>query len=107
MVSKRVEKEGVEVTKKKDPVLSEGFGYYVSEKSSFKDPTPKIMCQPCRGRMIEILRKTKRLSQTELGQMLKISHAAISDIERGKTDMSIKKLEKLANALGLKPGELL
>ena len=42
------------------------------------------------------LSSNKRISQEELGKALESSHAAISDIERGKTDISVKDLIQIA-----------
>lgn len=49
------------------------------------------------GEKIRDLRKKIGKSQTELGNILDRSHAAISDIERGVTDLSVSDLSKIAN----------
>ena len=40
------------------------------------------------GLSLMVLRKRAKLSQTELGKNLRVSHAAISDIERNVTRVS-------------------
>ena len=49
------------------------------------------------GAKIKALRVQKGVSQEELGKALSRSHAAISDIERGKTELSVKDLYQIAN----------
>ena len=49
------------------------------------------------GQNIKRLRTEKRKSQENLGKVLGISHAAISDIERGRTNLSVEALIKIAN----------
>ena len=48
-----------------------------------------------------IAEKRKRLgmSQSQLGELLEISHAAISDIERGKTNLNVEEISKIALVL--------
>lgn len=48
------------------------------------------------GQKIRDLRKSKNVSQQQLGDALGKSHAAISDIETGKTDLSVNDLTKIA-----------
>jgi transcriptional regulator with XRE-family HTH domain len=48
------------------------------------------------GEKIRALRIHKGISQEELGKSLERSHAAVSDIERGKTDLSVNDLYKIA-----------
>lgn len=48
------------------------------------------------GRKIRDLRFRNNKSQEELGKYLGKSHAAISDIERGKTELSVSDLNKIA-----------
>lgn len=54
------------------------------------------------GRRIRRAREERRLSQTELGQLLspKRSYAAVSDIERGRTKLDVEDLSMLAVILG-------
>jgi len=48
-----------------------------------------------------VAEKRKRLgmSQSQLGELLEISHAAISDIERGKTNLNVEEISKIALVL--------
>lgn len=41
-------------------------------------------------------RKRLGLSQSQLGEMLGTSHAAVSDIERGKTNLNVEDISKIA-----------
>lgn len=54
------------------------------------------------GLRIKAARQERGISQAQLGQMLerKRSHAAISDIERGKTNLGVGELDELARLLG-------
>ncbi|GAC1401742.1 MAG: hypothetical protein NVSMB65_19130 [Chloroflexota bacterium] len=45
-------------------------------------------------------REEARLSQTALGERFGRTHAAISDIERGKTNVGVADLARLADLLG-------
>ena len=47
------------------------------------------------GENIRILRTASKMTQTELGKKLGVSHANISDIEHGKTKLSAENLCKL------------
>ncbi len=49
------------------------------------------------GNKVRELRIKKGRSQEELGKALTRSHAAVSDIERGKTDLSVSDLYIIAN----------
>lgn len=65
------------------------------------------MVSPIRLRVQE-LREAKGLTQQALGELADVRQATISEIESGKkqrVDLGI--LERLANALGVQPGELL
>lgn len=61
------------------------------------------------GKNIRRLRVEKRKSQEELGKALKPtrSHATISDIERGKTKLSIKDLSAIAKFFGVDVQEII
>lgn len=48
------------------------------------------------GKKIRDLREKNDKSQEELGKFLNRSHAAVSDIERGKTDLSVSDLTKIS-----------
>uniref|UniRef100_A0A6H1ZD18 Putative DNA binding, helix-turn-helix domain containing protein n=1 Tax=viral metagenome TaxID=1070528 RepID=A0A6H1ZD18_9ZZZZ len=44
------------------------------------------------GRQLKRLRKSRNITQAELGKKLKMSHANISDMEHGKTKLTIENL---------------
>lgn len=44
-------------------------------------------------------RKRLEMSQSQLGEMLGISHAAVSDIERGITNLNVEGISKIADIL--------
>ncbi len=46
------------------------------------------------------MRKEKRLTQTEVGKVMGVSHASISDIENGKTHLTLDLIQKYGLALG-------
>jgi transcriptional regulator with XRE-family HTH domain len=52
------------------------------------------------------LRKKKGLSQAKLAKLINVAQPQVSAWENGRTP-SIGSLERLAKALGVKPGELL
>lgn len=51
------------------------------------------------GEQILLTRRRAGLSQGDLGKKLGVSHAAVSDIERGKTRPDLDYLAKIAAAL--------
>lgn len=53
------------------------------------------------GQKIKSARMKANISQGDLGKVLGKSHAAVSDIERGKTELSVSDLQKIASTLGL------
>lgn len=59
------------------------------------------------GLYIKNLRTNKGISQEEVGKFLKKTHAAISDIERGKTQISIKDLSLIAEFFAVPVEEIL
>lgn len=59
------------------------------------------------GCRLQYLRRGNKYTQTQLAKRLGISHAAVSDMERGKTDITISRIYKLAPILSLTPGELI
>lgn len=52
-------------------------------------------------------RKLRKLTQENLGNMVGISQEQIARIESGTCDMTLKQMDKIAKALGVKPYELL
>jgi transcriptional regulator with XRE-family HTH domain len=59
------------------------------------------------GKKVREIRKQKGLSQEELAFRSGLHRTYISDIERGDRNVSLKNIEKIARALGVKPSELL
>lgn len=53
------------------------------------------------------LRKAKKLTQEQLADIVGISQAYISDIEKGKKDIDFSLAERFAKALNVKPYELM
>lgn len=58
------------------------------------------------GRRVREVRKSKGLSQEELGFQAGIHRTYVGAVERGEQNISLKNIEKLAKALGVKVGEL-
>ncbi|MFW6026262.1 MAG: helix-turn-helix domain-containing protein [Candidatus Woesearchaeota archaeon] len=58
------------------------------------------------GRNVKKYRLKKNLSQEELAELSDMHRTYISDIERGKRSISLKNIEKIANALNVKEYKL-
>jgi len=58
------------------------------------------------GEKIQRLRKSKDLTQEELGAKIGVQISTISNIERGETDTSVYVVFKIAQALGVHVKEL-
>lgn len=58
------------------------------------------------GNRVRALRITACLSQEELGDVAELHRNYISDVERGRRNISLKNIEKLANALEVEIKEL-
>ena len=58
------------------------------------------------GKRIRTLRKLKALTQEELGEKAGISYKFVGEIERGEVNPSLDSLVRIANALGVKAGDL-
>ena len=58
-------------------------------------------------RKIRLLRETRNLKQAYLASTLGISQRAYSDLETGKTEITITKLNKIAGAFNMLPGEII
>lgn len=59
------------------------------------------------GRQVQVKRREKELSQTELGDLVGISRNYVSMIERGEAEnISMKIVHQLAIVLGTSPSEL-
>lgn len=59
------------------------------------------------GQKIKELREERGLSQSELGKELDRTHAAISDIERGKTRLTVRDLRIIADFFSVSISEML
>lgn len=59
------------------------------------------------GPLVGRLRVARNLSQEKLAQLSGLHATTISDVERGKTGVTLDTLEALARGLGLEPGELI
>jgi transcriptional regulator with XRE-family HTH domain len=59
------------------------------------------------GKAVKYRRKELEISQEELAERADLHRTYISDLERGKRNVSIEDIEKLANALNLSISELL
>lgn len=58
------------------------------------------------GQRVHELRLQKRLSQDALATLASLHRNYISDVERGKRNVSIRVIELIANALGVEMKEL-
>ncbi len=58
------------------------------------------------GFNIKIYRQKRGLTQAQLGEMVDISEHRISEIERGKCNLTLKTVNKFSNALDLLPEKL-
>ena len=59
------------------------------------------------GQKIKKLRELKNLTQTHLADELGVSQSAYSKIELGESEVTFSKLEKISEALGMKPEEVI
>ena len=59
------------------------------------------------GKRVKEIRLKKGFSQGSLAKILDVHPTDISGIERGKRNMSLKNIERLAKALGVSMQELL
>jgi transcriptional regulator with XRE-family HTH domain len=58
------------------------------------------------GKRVEFYRTQKKISQDELAIQLDVSQQSISDIERGKTEIKVTQMLKIADILGISPEKL-
>lgn len=58
------------------------------------------------GVQIRNLRKAKELTQEELGEKADLSYKYVGELERGQVNVSIDSLVRIADALGVKIGDL-
>jgi transcriptional regulator with XRE-family HTH domain len=56
---------------------------------------------------LKLIRKSKRLSQAELAQLVGVRQQYISDLETGRFEGSLSKLRRVAKALNVKISDLI
>ncbi|WP_287459213.1 helix-turn-helix transcriptional regulator [Sphingomonas sp.] len=56
---------------------------------------------------IRELRTAQGLSQQAVGDMIGVSKMTVSDLERGRMELTVEYMRRLARALGAKPSDLL
>jgi len=59
------------------------------------------------GEKIRLLRKNRDLTQENVAELLKMSHSAYAKMERGETDMTLKKLDQVAQVFGIQAVDIL
>ena len=58
------------------------------------------------GNKIKILRKARKKTQEELGNLSNLDRTYITSVERGKRNISIVNLDRIASALGVEVKDL-
>jgi len=58
------------------------------------------------GLKLKIYRIKQGLTQAQLGEAVEISEHRISEIERGRCNITLKTVNKLANAISIEPVKL-
>lgn len=58
------------------------------------------------GQKLQLLRLEKNLTQEQMGEKLSLSTSAYCKIEYGETDLTLTRLNKIAEILGMSPVEL-
>jgi transcriptional regulator with XRE-family HTH domain len=58
------------------------------------------------GRQVRLYRKAAALTQEELAEKVDLDNAYVSDLERGKCNISVFSLMRLAKALNVQVGDL-
>jgi len=58
------------------------------------------------GQRLQLLRIEKNLTQEQMGEKLSLSTSAYCKIEYGETDLTLTRLNKIAEILGMSAGEL-
>ena len=61
---------------------------------------------PAIGRTVYLWRNERKLTQDQLARAAGISRPNLSDLERGKRELSLKSLRRLSSALQITPGTL-
>lgn len=59
------------------------------------------------GRRLRGLRRVQGLTLEEVARKADLSHSFVSLVERGRADISLRRLHRLANVFGVRVGELL
>ena len=59
------------------------------------------------GQNMKRIRAKKKMSQGDIARALEVDRGYISNIENGKKNPTLATIQKLANALGVSPDELL
>lgn len=59
------------------------------------------------GQNMKRIRTKKNMSQGDIARALEVDRGYISNIESGKKNLTLATIQKLANALGVSPDELL
>ncbi len=84
------------------------YGVYVKENRNYNSymmiNVPVIRKEL--GKKIRALRKERRLTQEELGELAGLSYKFIGEVERGVVNISLDSIVKISNALGVEPQEL-
>lgn len=58
------------------------------------------------GQRLQLLRMEKNLTQEQMGEQLNLSTSAYCKIEYGETDLTLTRLNKIANILNMSAAEL-
>ena len=58
------------------------------------------------GQRLQLLRMEKNLTQEQMGEQLNLSTSAYCKIEYGETDLTLSRLNKIANILNMSAAEL-
>lgn len=58
------------------------------------------------GKNIKLLRKRKRLDQSQLAELLKVSQSSVCDWENGVSSPRVKRLNEIARVLGVQVSRL-
>lgn len=64
-------------------------------------PSDRPSLYPGIGERILLARRRAGLNQRDFGQLVGITHAAVSDLERGKSKPNLDNLAVIADALGV------
>ena len=59
------------------------------------------------GKTVQSLRNDRQISQEKLADLASLDRTYISSVERGRRNLSVLHIVKLANALQVTPGSLL